>query len=357
MKALRLMLTLVIGGGLGLLAVPLLPQQGQDWVTAWQTKVPSLADQVQETFSSRFTRDIGAPTPSKVTTPTPKASATVSKNNVVALRNHMLELINTDRKAAGVPTVVLGDNSAAQARAEEMLHHSYLSHWGLDGLKPYMRYTLAGGEDYSSENALGITSPLIQGVKYQRVDPLQELREAEEGFMSSSGHRTTLLDKWSTTVNLGIACNEYTCAVVQQFEREYINLTKPPTLANGILTMAGTTLGGMAFESVQVWYDQPPHPLTISQVKATYAYSVGQTPAAFIRKPPGEGSYYAESSSMYTWDSPLDPYRLDPETGACKNLLPGGQLSCGPTVLGKSVPWITATTWKTSATAFAVTAN
>jgi len=40
--------------------------------------------------------------------------------------------------------------------------------------------------------------------------------------MSSPGHKTTLIDKWNTTVNLGIACNEYTCAVVQQFERNYI---------------------------------------------------------------------------------------------------------------------------------------
>ena len=29
-------------------------------------------------------------------------------------------------------------------------------HWGTDGMKPYMRYTLAGGEQYSSENVFAI---------------------------------------------------------------------------------------------------------------------------------------------------------------------------------------------------------
>ena len=38
-----------------------------------------------------------------------------------------------------------GSNNAAQLHAESSLQNCISSHWGLDGLKPYMRYSLAGG--------------------------------------------------------------------------------------------------------------------------------------------------------------------------------------------------------------------
>ena len=56
-----------------------------------------------------------------------------------------LMLVNEARASAGVPRVTLGENPAAQAHAESMAEHCFLSHWGMDGLKPYMRYALAGG--------------------------------------------------------------------------------------------------------------------------------------------------------------------------------------------------------------------
>ena len=57
----------------------------------------------------------------------------------------MLELINDERVSAGLNPVVLGDNAAAQLHAEASLENCFSSHWGIDGLKPYMRYSLAGG--------------------------------------------------------------------------------------------------------------------------------------------------------------------------------------------------------------------
>ena len=67
----------------------------------------------------------------------------------------MLELINIAREDAGVPPVALGDNDAAQLHAESALANCFGSHWGIDGLKPYMRYSLAGGYQSNGENGLG----------------------------------------------------------------------------------------------------------------------------------------------------------------------------------------------------------
>ena len=57
----------------------------------------------------------------------------------------MLELINNERRRSGSAEVVLGNNNAAQLHAEASLNGCYSSHWGDDGLKPYMRYSLGGG--------------------------------------------------------------------------------------------------------------------------------------------------------------------------------------------------------------------
>jgi len=69
------------------------------------------------------------------------------------LFEYALELINKDRRTAGLDPVVLNYNKAAQLHAEDMLDNLFLSHWGTDGFKPYMRYTAGGGINYEVENS------------------------------------------------------------------------------------------------------------------------------------------------------------------------------------------------------------
>ena len=64
-----------------------------------------------------------------------------------------MKLINMDRGQYGISPVRLGSNIAAQLHAQDMVEHSYLGHWWLDGRKPYMVYTQTGGTSYASENA------------------------------------------------------------------------------------------------------------------------------------------------------------------------------------------------------------
>ena len=68
----------------------------------------------------------------------------------------MLGVINLRREERGLPLVELGDNKAAQQHAEALLANCASSHWGPDGMKPYMRYTLAGGTQSSAENVNGL---------------------------------------------------------------------------------------------------------------------------------------------------------------------------------------------------------
>ena len=91
-------------------------------------------------------------TPAPTATPTPHSSPELRH---LELKQYMLELINEERAAVGLSPVSLGDNIAAQIHAESSLENCFSGHWGIDGLKPYMRYSLAGGYQSNGESGLG----------------------------------------------------------------------------------------------------------------------------------------------------------------------------------------------------------
>jgi hypothetical protein len=194
MRILRLV-TLLIGAGLGLVAVPLLPQQSQDWVSGFQARVPIWAHQVRDTLlsdSEPTTNPSPAPTaagapqapiPASTLVPTPAASVVATRDSATQdLREFMLDLINRDRIDNGLTPVDLGHNLASQAHAEELFHNGFLGHWGLNGLKPYMRYTLALGAGAEAENVAGSNMLRIRGVSYVKTPMKESLIKAQEGL-------------------------------------------------------------------------------------------------------------------------------------------------------------------------------
>ena len=86
----------------------------------------------------------------------------------------------------------------AQLYAEASLAHCFSSHWGLDGLKPYMRYSLAGGYQRNAENVAGANYCIEEKDGYEARDGLTQgdLRFMVDGFMRCLSHRDTLLDRW-----------------------------------------------------------------------------------------------------------------------------------------------------------------
>ncbi|MEE9247483.1 MAG: CAP domain-containing protein [Dehalococcoidia bacterium] len=298
---------------------------------------------------------ISIPTPGPSPAATPASTPSPLPDQVLStLVQYMLDLINDDRLEHGLQPVILGTNQAAQQHAEEMLSAGYLAHWGLDGLKPYMRHTLAGGYNYEAENVSGpyyYSDPDI----YRHENVLDLLKETQDGLMESPGHRRNILNKWHKSVTIGIAFNESAVSVVQQFEGDYIEFTKLPSIENGVMSFSGSTRGGLLLKGIQVWYDQEPHSLTLGQLGSTYCYTSG-TPIVFLRPPPPPGSYYVEDESSYTWRRCPDPYGVPPNT-------PPPEPSSSPpfrvTLSDASgvIPWVDAEDWTESGASFAVEAD
>ena len=106
------------------------------------------------------------PLPTATPTPLPTASSTPRPTSTPPptlrqYKEYMVELINEARAEAGVPAVTLGDNRAPQIQAESSLENCFSGHWGLDGLKPYMRYSLAGGYQSTEKTLLASISALV----------------------------------------------------------------------------------------------------------------------------------------------------------------------------------------------------
>ena len=87
------------------------------------------------------------------TAPTTMPPSTTISNSTAApnatiesLYNYTLSLINNDRAQFGLLPVTLSNELSGQQHAESMLNNHYFSHWDTYGLKPYMRYTLSGGD-------------------------------------------------------------------------------------------------------------------------------------------------------------------------------------------------------------------
>ena len=268
-----------------------------------------------------------------------------------AAQEFMLALINADRERFGRRPLDLGNNTAAQSHAAAMARHNFRSHWGLDGLTPYMRYTQAGGFNRELENIAG-PEPLTGPGESGGQDLVGALTRAHQGMMGRPAQQANILDQWHRKVNLGVACNGAACWVAQQFEGDYTLFEELPEIAAGKLSFAGRLADGMELDGVAVWYHPPPRGLTLGQLDATYSYGLGQYPAALLRPPAAVGSQYSESAATYGWQGGIDPYTLDPALGRSKS--PPLAVAVSQRA---SVPWVTAAVWETDGSDFRVAAD
>lgn len=302
-----------------------------------------------------------------IPTLTPTVTPTVTPIPFPHLRHideklYMLELINKAREDAGVPPVALGENDAAQLHAESALANCFTSHWGIDGLKPYMRYSLAGGYQSNGENGRGANQCYGEG--YAPIESIKdEIRSGMISWMGSSGHRDNILDKHHKKVNIGLAWDKHNIKAYQHFEGDYVHYDNLPSIgADGILSLSGTTKNGAEFASkedlgIQIFYDPPPHELTRGQLARTYAYGYGQWLAS-IRRPLTDGSFWVGDDEFSNTYTSLDPYHIPADVSAPPLLEEErNATSIYEVTQTSTVRWLTASRWNVSNTAFSVTVD
>ena len=334
--------------------------------TATPTAVPAAMSNAPVCSTATSTPPPTA-TPTATATPTPSPTATPPPSPDQwhhQYKTYMLELINQARTQAGVPEVTLGDNIAAQLHAENSLANCVSGHWGIDGLKPYMRYSLAGGYQSNAENGLGLDYCIKSSGGYRALGSIEsEIQQGMNGWMGSSGHRRNLLDPWHRKVNIGLAWDRYNFMAYQHFEGDYVRYDGLPQIHDGTLLLSGRAINELRFSSkeelgLQLYYDPPPHTLTRGQVSRTYCYGFGPQVAAF-RYPLTGSSYWPEDAYSRLYTPCPDPYQVSPDTLGARSVSEAQRLhdeartKLRPS-LPLTIPWITASEWTASGAAFSV---
>ena len=125
-------------------------------------------------------------------------------DNLEALRQRALELVNQARSREGLSPLEAGGNldEAAQSHAQDMLRRGYFSHTSPEGGNVQDRYVAAGGSrwELAAENIArceGCAPPLTAAT----VEWLQE------GWMNSPEHRENILRAGLTRFGFGIAAD------------------------------------------------------------------------------------------------------------------------------------------------------
>lgn len=195
------------------------------------------------------------------------------------LRAHVLKLINRDRQLYNLPPVQLdlAVSTIADDFCREQIRTGTTGHFGIDGLSPYMRYSFAGGNDGTSENAAAWSA------SYNFTDrALYEMsRRSQDAMMGemppNDGHKKTILDPYANYVGIGLAWEKGEFRLAHEFIRRYVHWTRPlPREAreNEQILAAGRPLSGTRIEAITVHYEPYPDPMPPDMANAIHRYSL-----------------------------------------------------------------------------------
>lgn len=190
------------------------------------------------------------------------------------LVQYAFELINTDRTKYGEIELTLTDNNVAQKHADELLFTCMTSYWSHNGLKPYMRYSVAGGEGGVMENVRVLGTPNLK--KHWTEESIKQIiawnqySMVEDDKESDWQHAKNILYPLHNNVEIGIAWNNFCVAIVQQFEHDYIDWKQYPRIgSNNVLELSGEIQFNSTLQNIDIFFDPTPVPLSDQQIIST----------------------------------------------------------------------------------------
>lgn len=195
------------------------------------------------------------------------------------LREHVLRLINRDRALYKLPPVAL--DAQASAIGDEycrvQIANGTTGHYTTDGVPPYARYSLAGGNDAVSENAAAwsATYDFSDRALYEMAGRSQDAMMAE--MPPHDGHKRTMLDPHATHVGIGLAWEGGEFRLVQEFVRRYVRWTRElprDARVDQTVSLGGMPLPGVAVEGITVHHEPLPVPIAATTASAISTYSL-----------------------------------------------------------------------------------
>ena len=239
---------------------------------------------------------------------------------------------------------------------------------GIDGTKPYMRYSLAGGYQNNSENVSGIDYCVNSFDGFSPIDRGKKVQKAFNSWMGSPGHRRSIERGIFRKANIGLAWDRFNFRAVLQLEADFVDYEVLPTIDNSILTLSGTAKNGIEFNNLRdlsgsVFFDHPLQQLTAGQIARAYSTNVGLRVAALRR--PGR---WSENTYTRTWNPCLSPYDVPADAPAPRSVEESHETyrksrdACEAVRASEgrneiTVAWVTASEWTAAGRRFAISAD
>ena len=235
-----------------------------------------------------------------------------------AEKRALLERINRDRRAAGVAPLAYEPRAALAGDRfclDAALDGSW-GHWDTAGRAPYLRWGLAGGVDYHSENVAGYS------ISSGRIDrPLGALLlQAHEAMMAErppqDGHRRTILDPLFTHVGIGLAASGGEFRMSQEFTRvvlTWVEVPAHPLRRGEEARFAGEVPPDWEIGLVEIRFEPPPRPVTLLDLRRRGSYRLPGVVRSMRPRLPEGGFYdsggrgeFAEEGGRFSLSFPLD---------------------------------------------------
>ena len=231
---------------------------------------------------------------------TPVERGQFSEDDVPQAREQLLAMVNEERSQAGLSKLQIDDLACKVARehALDMAKGEFLSHWGSDGLKPYHRYSFAGGTDAVQENASSaddIWSLTPTGV-------LKDLHDMHLSMLNekppNDGHRRTILFPVHTHVGFGIALQGFHLRLAELYVAKYVRVDSIPQRAKpkqSVLFSGRVLNPENVLAGVDVYYEPLPTPPKIEWLRVARSYGMPDERESFQPRLPA-GLHYTDGT-------------------------------------------------------------
>lgn len=209
----------------------------------------------------------------------PKQDQTDDLKRFADLRANLLKMVNEERAVEKVPALAMDElaTRVATKHATEMALHEFASHWGRDGLKPYHRYSFAGGTDATQENVSAADNTWSNDMNLLKQDTAYLHVRLYQEKPPNDGHRKTILAPQHTHVGFGIAVDKLRLRLVELFVARYVEVKDVPRAANpkSVVNFAGRMLKrNHSLNHVEVFYEPLPKPPELSWLNQPRSYQL-----------------------------------------------------------------------------------
>jgi len=230
-----------------------------------------------------------------------------SENDLGWVRSELLKQVNSERQAEGLSELALDElaSRVAGEHAADMSKNEYIGHWGSDGLKPYQRFSFAGGIDGIRENVSAAYN--IAGLSPLRV--FSDLRDMHARMLAekppNDGHRQSILTSQNTHVGFGVALKGRDLRLTELYLARYLQL-KPFTQTaklKATITLSGKLLSPKyALHEVDVYYEALPQKPDQQWLRTLRSYSLPDEYYSLRPKAPFGAIYVDGGTGDYEWD-------------------------------------------------------